>query len=121
MSDSLAEAAARLEAAVERLAAAARAVSEARSTGRGGTAGVPPAEVAALSARLEATIARLRAALPEGGELPEGIDLPDDPASEEGLAEDAAPDEDEPGGMERVDDDPAAREGAGAGRPAGEG
>jgi hypothetical protein len=61
MSDSLADAAARLEAAVERLAAAAS---------RPRPVGVPPEEVAVLSRRLEDTIARLRQALREGEEEP---------------------------------------------------
>ncbi|HEY8612537.1 MAG TPA: hypothetical protein VIL69_14770 [Roseomonas sp.] len=71
MSDSLAEAAARLEAAVERLAQVAARMPR----GTPAPAGVPVEEVAALSARLEATIARLRAALPEGAEMPEGEDI----------------------------------------------
>ncbi|MBP0493347.1 hypothetical protein [Roseomonas indoligenes] len=79
MSDSLAEAAARLEAAVERLARAAAAMPRVEPS----PVGVPVEEVAALSARLEATIARLRAALPEGSPI----------LAEEGLDEDAAFDE----------------------------
>jgi len=78
MSYSLAEAAARLEAAVERLAQAASQVAERRAA-VSGAAGVPAEEVAALSARLEATIARLRAVLPEAGENAEGDEeLPDE-------------------------------------------
>ncbi|MFH5925127.1 hypothetical protein [Roseomonas xinghualingensis] len=74
---SLAEAAARLEAAVEQLAQAAAQVAERRAAPAG--AGVPAEEVAALSARLEATIARLRAALPEAGEGAEADEeLPDE-------------------------------------------
>jgi hypothetical protein len=78
MSYSLAEVATRLEAAVERLAQAAAQVAERRAEAPGAT-GVPAEEVAALSARLEATIARLRAALPESAEGPEGDEeLPDE-------------------------------------------
>jgi HAMP domain-containing protein len=89
MSYSLAEAAARLEAAVERLAEAAGRVSTRLAAP---PAGVPAEEVAALSARLEATIARLRAALPEGGELAEG-----DPEGDE----EELPDEGEAGSGSR--------------------
>ncbi len=69
MADSLAEATARLEAAVERLALAAsrpRPASDVRS-----------AEVADLSRRLDAALARLRAALREES------DLPPDPADDD--------------------------------------
>lgn len=62
MTDSLAEAATRLEAAVERLAVAAA---------RPRPAGVPPEEVAELSRRLDATLVRLKAALREDGDLPD--------------------------------------------------
>ncbi|MBV1798002.1 hypothetical protein [Siccirubricoccus sp. G192] len=60
------QAAARLEAAVERLAAALpAALARPRPAGQpGGDAdSVPRAEVAALAARLDATILRLRAAM----------------------------------------------------------
>lgn len=86
MSDSLGEAAARLEAAVECLAEAA-----ARRP-RAAPAGVPPEEVAALSARLEATIARLRAALPEGSE-PEGSEVVEGPESDDGADDEVPPGE----------------------------
>ena len=62
MSDSVAEATARLEAAVERLAVAAA---------RPRALGVPPEEVAELSRRLDATLVRLKAALREDGDLPD--------------------------------------------------
>ncbi|SHJ53311.1 hypothetical protein SAMN02745194_02801 [Roseomonas rosea] len=81
MSDSLAEAAARLEAAVERLARVAAGVA-ARPPVQ--AAGVPMEEVAALSARLEATIARLRAALPDGADLPDGPEGDETGLPEEG-------------------------------------
>jgi hypothetical protein len=80
MSDSLAEAAARLEAAVERLARVAAGVAARPPV----QAGVPMEEVAALSARLEATIARLRAALPEGADLPDGPEGDETGLPEEG-------------------------------------
>ncbi|WP_426958148.1 hypothetical protein [Muricoccus radiodurans] len=70
MAVSLAEAAARLEAAVERLAVAAA---------RPRAAGVPPEQVAALSRRLDETLARLRLALGEGED-----ELPDEDAEERG-------------------------------------
>ncbi|MDJ0389906.1 hypothetical protein QMO56_17505 [Roseomonas sp. E05] len=93
MSESVGEAAARLEQAVERLAAAlaARPIQ---------SAGVPPEAVAALSARLEETLERLRGALaeiegtasvspaeqgvmaPESG-IPESPAMPGDVSSEE--------------------------------------
>ncbi|MFB9970174.1 hypothetical protein ACFFMP_09145 [Pseudoroseomonas cervicalis] len=63
MSDAVSEAATRLEQAVDRLAAAlARPVSPGVPQG---PAGVPPEAVAALSARLDDTLARLRTALAE--------------------------------------------------------
>jgi hypothetical protein len=62
MTDSLTEATARLEVAVERLASAA---------GRARPAGVPPEELAELSRRLDATLVRLKAALREDGDLPD--------------------------------------------------
>jgi HAMP domain-containing protein len=80
MADSLAEAAARLEAAVERLAEAAKAVKAQRPP-----AGVPSEDVAELSKRLVATIARLRAAMPEGAEFPDTGELP--AGDDEGLPE----------------------------------
>lgn len=103
MSDSLAGAIGKLEAAVERLAAAAQEVArerDARPRAEAEPAGVPPAEVAALSARLEATIARLRAALPEGAELddlgpPE--EEPEEAVEPAGLGAGAAGGEDERG------------------------
>lgn len=58
MSESVGEAAARLEQAVERLAAALAARPPQ-------SAGVPPEAVAALSARLDETLERLRSALAE--------------------------------------------------------
>ncbi|MDQ1078813.1 hypothetical protein [Pseudoroseomonas cervicalis] len=62
MSDAVSEAATRLEQAVERLAAAlARPVPP----GAAQPQGVPPEAVAALSARLDDTLARLRTALAE--------------------------------------------------------
>jgi len=66
--DPVAEAAARLEAAVERLAAVlGNAFAAGRPAGTAGAEGetVPRAEVAALADRLDATIARLRGALAE--------------------------------------------------------
>ncbi|MDN3564002.1 hypothetical protein ACFQY5_01640 [Paeniroseomonas aquatica] len=61
--DPMAMAAARLEAAVERLA---QAVARPRAvTGREDSETVPRAEVAAMAERLDATIARLRVALAE--------------------------------------------------------
>ncbi len=66
--DPVAEAAARLEAAVERLAEALGTAFAARRAGEEGAAEgdmVPRAEVAALADRLDATVARLRGALAE--------------------------------------------------------
>lgn len=63
--DPVAAAAARLEAAVERLSRAAAARPAA--TADGAPAGVDPAAVAALAERLDATIARLRGVLGEEG------------------------------------------------------
>lgn len=62
--DPVAEATQRLEAAVERLARAAGARPAPEQT-ESGAAGVDPAAVAALAARLDETIARLRGALGE--------------------------------------------------------
>ena len=77
MSYSLSEAAARLEAAVERLGQAAGAAAQRVRAAREQPSafGLPMMEVAALGERLEATIARLRAALPEGLELGTEFDL----------------------------------------------
>lgn len=61
--DPVAEATLRLEAAVERLSRAA-AASPAATPGEAAT-GVDPAAVAALAARLDETIARLRGVLGE--------------------------------------------------------
>ena len=118
MSDSLAGAIGKLEAAVERLAAVARHVGDERAArAEAEPAGVPPAEVAALSARLEATIARLRAALPDGGEMPEGDmpegELPDGESLEGDLPEVGGP---EAGGPESGGPEPG---GLGAGVPGG--
>jgi hypothetical protein len=63
--DPVAAAAARLEAAVERLSRAAAARPEAPA--EGAPSGVDPAAVAALAERLDATIARLRGVLGEEG------------------------------------------------------
>lgn len=66
--DPVAEAAARLEAAVERLAEALGTAFAGRRAGEEGAAEgdmVPRAEVAALADRLDATVARLRGALAE--------------------------------------------------------
>ncbi|TPG47059.1 hypothetical protein EAH89_24025 [Roseomonas nepalensis] len=115
MSDGLAGAIGKLEAAVERLAAAAQEVArerDARLRAEAEPAGVPPAEVAALSARLEATIARLRAALPDGAEVVELDDL--------GLAEEE-PEEAAPGGRGAEGGDAGHGALAGAPRGAGEG
>ncbi|MXP62151.1 hypothetical protein E0493_02140 [Roseomonas sp. M0104] len=68
MSESVGEAAARLEQAVERLAAALAARPPQ-------SAGVSPEAVAALSARLDETLERLRGALAEM----EGAAAPQDP------------------------------------------
>jgi len=76
MSDAVSEAAARLERAVERLAAALAARPSPQ-------AGVPPETVAALSARLDDTLARLRGALADM-EGAEAAVLPDE--DEVGLA-----------------------------------
>lgn len=123
MSDSLAGAIGKLEAAVERLAAVARHVGDERAArAEAEPAGVPPAEVAALSARLEATIARLRAALPDGGEMPEGDmpegELPDGESLEGDLPEVGGPEAGGPesGGPESGGPEPG---GLGAGVPGG--
>ncbi len=63
--DPVAAAAARLEAAVERLSRAASARPAAPDGGAPG--GVDPAAVAALAERLDTTIARLRGVLGEEG------------------------------------------------------
>lgn len=63
--DPVAAATTRLEAAVQRLSRAA--VNRPPSLASDGAAGVDPAAVAALSARLDATIARLRGVLGEEG------------------------------------------------------
>lgn len=63
--DPVAAAAARLEAAVERLSRAAAARPAVPADG--GAAGVDAATVAALAERLDATIARLRGVLGEEG------------------------------------------------------
>lgn len=71
--DPVASAAARLEAAVERLAAA---VARPRPMQFAEEAdAVPRAEVAAMAERLDATIARLRAALTEELRVPDGTDM----------------------------------------------
>ena len=57
-----------LEAAVKRLARAAARVPGRVAGASGAGGGVAAEEVAALSARLDATLARLRAALPEADE-----------------------------------------------------
>lgn len=62
--DSVAQAAARLEAAVERLSRAAASRPPAPS-GEGAASGADRAAVAALAARLDDTIARLRGVLGE--------------------------------------------------------
>ena len=98
MSDSLAEAAMRLEAAVERLARVAARVPARAEVADGATGGVSAEDVAALSARLEATIARLRAVLPEAElETEEAglseADLPDEARADEARADGALPDE----------------------------
>jgi hypothetical protein len=75
--DPVAMAAARLESAVERLA---EALTRPRSVAEEGDT-VPRAEVAAMAERLDATIARLRAALAEelrAGEAPREADAPRD-------------------------------------------
>jgi hypothetical protein len=69
-SDAAAQAADRLEAAIDRLAAALAAPRPA------GDAGIPRAEVLALAGRLESTIARLRGTLREA--------VPGDDEDEEG-------------------------------------
>ncbi|MBI0534068.1 hypothetical protein D9599_00560 [Roseomonas sp. KE2513] len=119
MSEGLSEAIGKLEAAVERLAEVARGVAEeraARARGDVEPAGVPPAEVAALSARLEATIARLRAALPEGAEAGAEVD-------ELGLPEDGAEDGTEDGADDALDEsiDETGRGGTASGAPRGAG
>ncbi|WP_219763394.1 hypothetical protein [Roseomonas alba] len=65
----MAEATQRLEAAVERLtrAAASRPAAPAGGEGDSTPPGVDPAAVAALAARLDETIARLRGVLGEEG------------------------------------------------------
>ncbi|HYF08083.1 MAG TPA: hypothetical protein VD970_10705 [Acetobacteraceae bacterium] len=74
MRDPVAEAAARLEAAVDRLAAAAQAARQALEARRaaaqdeGSADGVAREEVRALADRLDATLARLRAILGEDEE-----------------------------------------------------
>jgi hypothetical protein len=65
--DPVAEATQRLEAAVERLARAASARPAAAPREEGDAPGVDPAAVAALAARLDETIARLRGVLGEDG------------------------------------------------------
>lgn len=67
--DPVAQAAARLEAAVERLARAAanRPAPNPVAEGEAPPAGADPAAVAALAARLDDTIARLRGVLGEEG------------------------------------------------------
>lgn len=80
--DPVATAAARLEAAVERLAAA---VARPRPASFAEEAdAVPRAEVAAMAERLDATIARLRAALTDELRVPDATDLraPDAPLGE---------------------------------------
>lgn len=121
MSEGLSGAIGKLEAAVERLAEVARAVAEERASrarGDGEPAGVPPAEVAALSARLEATIARLRAALPEGAEAGTDVDelgLPED--GTEDVSDDALDE-----GMDAgIDETGRGGTASGAPRGAGEG
>ncbi|MBR0652362.1 hypothetical protein GXW78_22080 [Roseomonas terrae] len=64
--DPVAEATLRLEAAVERLSRAASA-RPAAPRGEGDSPGVDPAAVAALAARLDETIGRLRGVLGEEG------------------------------------------------------
>lgn len=63
--DPVAQAAARLEAAVERLAEIAARAPRPAADGSGGGDGVPRAAVAAIADKLDATVARLRAALGE--------------------------------------------------------
>jgi len=63
--DPVAEATLRLEAAVERLTRAANARPPAPQRAEDGAPGVDPAAVAALAARLDETIARLRGVLGE--------------------------------------------------------
>ena len=63
--DPVAEATLRLEAAVERLTRAANARPPAPPRAEDGAPGVDPAAVAALAARLDETIARLRGVLGE--------------------------------------------------------
>ncbi|MCQ4158454.1 hypothetical protein NON00_00740 [Roseomonas sp. GC11] len=76
MSDAVSEAATRLERAVEKLAAALARPAPA--------AGVPPEAVAALSARLDETLSRLRLALAE-------VEAADSEATAEEEAESATP------------------------------
>jgi hypothetical protein len=71
--DPVASAAARLEAAVERLAAAIARPRPAPFAED--IDAVPRAEVAAMAERLDATIARLRAALSEELRVPDATDL----------------------------------------------
>lgn len=72
MSDAVDQAAARLERAVERLAA----VLGRLETAAGAPPGVPPEALAALSARLDDALLRLRGALAEV----EGAEAPAEPA-----------------------------------------